>query len=365
MIWLPAAALWTPTAAYRPIRSAAAVLLVLSWAAAAQAAGDDLRANASPYGVIIGGKGRAPQILDIINDLGASWVRLNCRLADRDHDLKRFLDAGLNLVITFDNSDPANVITNFGTLRQWSRAGFPYKSKAAYQQRIREVLAPLAPALAQGRQIRAQCENEIGDASVNPKSLYWRGTLDQYLTQLDAFHEAVRAVSRAIPVVLTSFPSEALSAVMDTNSVRHSFAVSRLSTLLTRGNYDAADLHFYGCPEDIPAKVAWVKRVMPAGKRWITTENGGPDFRCSSTQLSWKRDLTKFERLQAQQVATRLKGATDAGAEVCLWFSLFDLKGEVDTFNHLGLLDQSVVPPRKKPAYEAFKSFVASQRELP
>ena len=347
------------------IRYCLASLLALSWTAAAQVTGDGPLTGASPYGVIVGGKGRAPQILDVLKDLGASWVRQNCHLVDRDHDFKRFLDAGLNVVITFNNNDPANVLTNYGTLKQWSRAGFPFQAKAAYQQRIREILTPLVPALAQGRQIWAQCENEIGDAAANPKSLYWRGTLDHYLVQLEAFHEAVRAVSPAIPVVLTSFPSEALSAVIDTNSDRHPFAVSRLTTLLTKGNYDAADLHFYGCPEEIPIKVAWVKQRMPANKRWITTENGGPDFRCRSTPLTWKQNLAKFERLQAQQVATRLKGATDAGASVCLWFSFFDLKGEVDTFNHLGLLDQSVLPPRKKPAYEVFKSFVGSQRKSP
>lgn len=69
----------------------------------------------------------------------------------------------------------------------------------------------------------------------------------------------------------------------------------------------------------------------------------------------------QFEQTEAQEVPNRLSLCANGGGAVCLWFSLFDLRGEVDAFNHLGLLDSSVVPPRKKPAYGAFQSFVAQQ----
>ncbi len=58
-------------------------------------------------------------------------------------------------------------------------------------------------------------------------------------------------------------------------------------------------------------------------------------------------------------MSARLNACTRAGGAACLWFSLFDLKNEVDVFNHLGLLDPRQTPPRAKPAYAAFKSFVA------
>jgi len=50
-----------------------------------------------------------------------------------------------------------------------------------------------------------------------------------------------------------------------------------------------------GCVEDIPAKAQWVKDHMLAGKRWISTENGGPDSRCPGTPISWTQDPALFE----------------------------------------------------------------------
>ena len=132
----------------------------------------------------------------------------------------------------------------------------------------------------------------------------------------------------------------------------------RISRLLSEGQYDAADLHFYGCVEDIPAKVAWVKANMPADKLWISTENSGPDPRCETTPHSWAENLSRFEEVESQQVATRLSACAENSGSVCLWFSFFDLKNEDDVFNHLGLLDQSVLPPREKPAFSAFQQFV-------
>ncbi len=318
--------------------------------------------NPSPcrFGVILGGKGRVPQLLEVVRDLGAECVRVNCRLGDSTHDVARFLDAGLDLVLTFDNSDSSNLDTHYGTRREWPNAGFPFQSKAAYQQRVREVLTPLKPFLASGRRVWAQCENEIGDAAINPKSRYWRGTTEQYLAQLQAFREAVKSVSPDIPVVLTSFPSESLSAAINPAHRHHRYAEAHLTKLLASPDYDAVDLHFYGGVEEIPDKVRWVQQHLPAGKPWISTENGGPDPRYAGTPLSWRQNPAAFEQLQAQQVAQRFQAAADHGASVCLWFSLFDLRGESsDVFNHLGLIDPSASPPRKRPAYAAFQKFVA------
>lgn len=314
------------------------------------------------FGVIIGGKGHVPKLVDIVKDLGATCVRINCRLKDSDHDLARFLEAGLDVVLTFDNSDPSNIDTTYGTPKEWPNAGFPFTSKAIYQQSVREVLTPLKPFLSSGRRVWAQCENEIGDAALNPKSRYWRGTTEQYLSHIKAFHEAVESVSPSIPLVLTSFPSESLSALIEPDNRHHDYAERQITKLLTSPDYGVVDLHFYGSVEDIPAKAKAIKERMPVGKTfvWMSTENGGPDSRSKTTPLSWKQDLTQFETLQAKQVSARLSACAKNGGSLCLWFSLFDLKKETDVFSHLGLLDQDTIPPRKKPAYEAFKAFVAT-----
>ncbi len=67
-----------------------------------------------------------------------------------------------------------------------------------------------------------------------------------------------------------------------------------------------------------------------------------------------------FEQSQAVQVPERLQACADNGGTVCLWFSLFDLPHEGSVFSHLGLIDQSSSPPRHRPAFDAFREFVAS-----
>jgi hypothetical protein len=317
------------------------------------------------FGVMVGGKGRVLQLVDIVKDIGATCVRINCRLKDNDHNLARFFEAGIDVILTFSNNDPSNIDTKYGAPNEWPNAGFPFKSKTVYQQRVREVLIPLRPFLASGRKAWAQCENEIGDAAINPKSRYWRGTTEQYLAQIQAFREAVESISPSIPVVLTSFPSESLSALIEPDNRHHEYAERHLAKLLMSPNYSVVDLHFYGSVEDIPAKVKAIKARMPTDKPfvWISTENGGPDSRSKATPLSWKQNLPKFEELQAKQVSTRLSACAQNGSSLCLWFSLFDLKKETDVFSHLGLLDQDTIPPRRKPAYEAFRKFIAAQKK--
>lgn len=317
--------------------------------------------RATRFGVITGAAvASQPQVVKLLTDLGASWVRINFHLDDKDPDYTPLLEAGINLIITFNNADPTNIDTTYGTPKEWPNAGFPFKSKQVYQQRVRAALAPALPYLSQGRQVWVQAGNEITDASINPKAPYWRGTTDQYLNQLQAFYEVVRTINPSLPVVLTSFASGTLAATLDPKSSRHDLADALLMRLLTAGEYDVVDLHFYGCVEEIAAQVQWVKGRLPAGKRWVSTENGGPDARCRATPLTWDQNQSKFEQVQAQQVPLRLSACADNGGSICLWFSLFDLRNEADVFTHLGLLDPSVIPPRKKPAYDTFKSFVSS-----
>ncbi len=349
------------------------------------------------FGVIIGGQGKMPGVVNILKDLGCGWARINNHLDGKGQDPATFLEAGINLVITFDNHDPSNMDTGYGSPEQFPHAGFPFQSKETYQNNVQEVLRPLLPYLKQGRKVWVQCENEISDAGRNKKSRYWRGTVQQYLIQLNAFYEAVKSVDPSIPVVLTSFPSEGLSAVINQDNPRHELAAKLYGTLLKEGKYDAVDLHFYGCVEEIPAKVKWVKQNMPKEKPWITTENGGPDNRCPHTNITWEQNSEEFERIQAEQVSSRFNACLENGVSICLWFSLFDLLGEASVFTHLGLIDTTSLKGRqgqrgrfrgmnrgrgrqglgsvseekaqkimeslrKKPAYYAFQSFVASHK---
>ncbi len=312
--------------------------------------------------------GQRPGTVAAVNDLGAQWVRINLALdgnAANDIDFNPFLAAGINVVITLNNRNPANIDLTYSgaanagqALAAWPNAGFPYVSKDQYQQDIRDTLARIN-GVDSGR-VWLQCENEVGDASLSPDSRYWRGTNDQYLTQLASFYDGVRSASSVVPVIASSFASENLDAVINPSDPHSSYQIDRLSTLLSTGKYDAADLHFYGCVNDIPAKVQWVRDHLPAGKRWISTENSGPDSRCAGTPISWTQNLALFEQIEAAQVSARLGACVANGGSICLWFSLSDLQNETDVFNHLGLLDQSVMPSRQKPAYDAFKTFVAT-----
>lgn len=312
------------------------------------------------YGVIVSGRQVArPEVVRVTRDLGARWVRLNCQLDGADQDYTLFLDAGINVFLALCNQDPANARPEYGSPRDWPNAGFPFRDAAAYQARLRALLAPAVPYLAAGREVWVQCENEAGDAQANPRSRYWRGTTGDYLRQWTAFRAAVRSVSDSIPVVLTSFTSEGLDAALDPADPRHEYAAARMEKLLAEVDYDAVDLHFYGCASSIPAKARWVRERLRPGARWITTECGGPDERCPSTPAAALATPEAFERRQAEEVPLRLRACADQGASICLWFSLFDLRQETSVFSRLGLIDQGARPPRRKPAFAAFQEFVA------
>ncbi|HYU26534.1 MAG TPA: hypothetical protein VEO74_15090 [Thermoanaerobaculia bacterium] len=317
------------------------------------------------FGVDFSGEGAYHDHPELVTDTGASWVRLNLNLDPKDQDYTVFLGANVNVVLTLVNRDASNVDTTYGTPDQWLRAGFPYRSRSAYQQRIRNTLAAALPYVTAGRQVYVQCENEIGDVAQNPNSTYWRGTTDQYLAQLSALFEAVRSVSPAMRVVMSSFASGSLEIVLKPADPRYTAVTARLSRMLGEGQYDAADLHFYDCVEAITPKVAWVTARMPAGRTWISTENGGSDPNCPATPEPYSQNPSHFEEVEAQQVPLRLRTCIDAGGAVCLWFSLLDLKDESETFSHLGLLDQTSTSPRRKPAWDAFHSFVTAQAQAP
>jgi len=336
------------------------VATLVAVAPSAGAASSSTSRRASRYGVMVSGAVRDPAVVAPLRDLGVRWVRVNVPIGEAQPDVRMFLDAEVNAVLTIVHRDRSNLDTTYGTPTQWPKAGFPYRDRATFERELRDLLAPLVPSLDAGRRVWVQCENEIGDASIAKQSAFWRGTTDQYLTLLAACRHAARAVDHRFVVVMSSFASESLDAALDPANPRHGYAASRLEHMLRDGSYDAVDLHFYGCVDSIAAKVAWVDARRHDHTDWISTENSGPDPRCPQTPISWRRDLARFERVEAQQVPGRLRACVENGGAVCLWFSLLDLKHEVDTFNHLGLLDPRVSPPRHKPAYDAFRRFVTA-----
>jgi hypothetical protein len=289
-------------------------------------------------------------------------VRLN--LATSDQSYVTYLAAGINVVLTVLYREPANIVTDNGTPQEYIAAGFPFKSKAQYQQDIQTFLQPALKYLKSGRQVWVQGGNEIADATVVTKSPFWRGTMEQYLAEQQALYEAVKSLDPDIQVVQAGIESETLDVLLGRKGPGYASAMKYLNALLTPGNYDAVDLHFYGCVEDIPAKVNAIKALLPAGHTvpWISTENSGPNVECKATPISWSQDLTEFEKVQAQQVPARLSACVEQGGTVCLWFSLFNVKLGSDAFNHLGLLDEDTTPPRQKPAYAAFQAFVPQQK---
>ncbi len=290
-------------------------------------------------------------------DLGARWVRVNASIDGSTGDLdklRRWLDQGFNLVITMDHRQPGNVVTTYGTLREHPRAGFPYRDATVFSQSLTAQIQPLAGYLDQGRSVILQSENEIGDASYS-KSIFWRGTIDDYLTLERTFYETVKSVDPRFGVSLTSWPSQAMTALADPDDPRHAAAEARSTKLLDGGTYDAVDLHFYGCTSQIAAGATWFAGRLKPGTYWISTENAGPTIYCNSVFSNWRGNLDRFEQEKAAEVPQRLQACVASGGRVCLWFSLFNLDDEVDWANHLGLVSTSGAT---SVAYDSFKQLV-------
>ena len=256
--------------------------------------------DANRFGVFISRYETAsPEVVNAVKESGAAWVRINLDLGPNSQDYAPYLASGINVVLTICNQDPTNIVTTYGTLQDWPYASFPYESREKYMDEVSTALKPALPYLKKGQQVWVQAGNEIFDASKYPKNYYWRGTDEQYLAQLEALYVAVKSVDANIPVVVTSFSTELLDALIEPHNPNHGAFTDHVSTLLTQGKFDAVDLHFYGCAVDIPAKVSAVKKLMPPGRQflWICTENGGPDFRCNRTPVSWKQDPANFEQI--------------------------------------------------------------------
>lgn len=362
-----------------------------------------ISANAAPteHGVMAsaGNRTDAPAF---IGELGASWVRVNSTINGKtSNNFVKFLDEGINVIITLTHRDPNNSVQDldYGTVSTCPNGGFPFIDEQSFKDSVQTAISLAVPYL-DTRQVWVQAENEVSDASVNSDNVtdvcmkggkYWHGTTDQYLTNLKALHDAVKELDPRMKVVMSGFTSQALDSVIGDSSVdyRYDYQYSRLTKMFNSPNdtsYDAVDLHFYACADDIAAKAQWLKDHLPAGKLWITTENSGPNVngdiigidrttgksqyrecpeylgeRGTEALPWWQTDLAAFEAEQANQINVRMNACANNGGSICLWFSLFDLDNEVDVFNHLGLLDKDDIDPtitNRKPSFYAYQDFI-------
>ena len=179
------------------------------------------------FGVYMG-----QNVVNAAQQLGVGWVRLN--LATSDQSYVTYLAAGINVVLTVLYREPSNIVTDNGTPQEYIAAGFPFKSKAQYQQDIRTFLQPALSYLRSGRQVWVQGGNEIADATVVTKSPFWRGTMEQYLAEQQALYEAVKSLDPDIQVVQAGIESETMDVLLGKKGPGYTSAMKYMNTLLSR-----------------------------------------------------------------------------------------------------------------------------------
>src|ERR1041385_2637430 len=91
--------------------------------------------------------GRDPADVSLITGLGASIVRINMGVAGpkANRTGAKFLDAGLDLVLTCNYVNPTNIDTTYGTPTQYPSAGFPALSGTFLTDDIAGMLTSLVP----------------------------------------------------------------------------------------------------------------------------------------------------------------------------------------------------------------------------
>jgi hypothetical protein len=124
----------------------------------------------------------------------------------------------------------------------------PAKDVGRYRGFVRRLVEHCA-----GRIAYWQCDNEPSNTE-----LLWAGTAEEYLTQLSAFHAAVKAADPAAQVVLGGCGYDVLSSPPGSEP-RKFFA--RL-TDAGRDAFDLFDVHLYGPPANIPSYVDDVRSMM-------------------------------------------------------------------------------------------------------
>jgi hypothetical protein len=124
----------------------------------------------------------------------------------------------------------------------------PAKDVAQYGEFVRRLVAHCA-----GRVAYWQCDNEPSNTD-----LLWAGTAAEYVTQLVAFHAAVRAADPDASVVLGGCGYDVLSSPPDSEPRRFFAHLADAG----RDAFDVFDVHLYGDPAAIPSAVDEVRKMM-------------------------------------------------------------------------------------------------------
>ena len=124
----------------------------------------------------------------------------------------------------------------------------PANDIGQYGEFVRRLVAHCA-----GRVTYWQCDNEPSNTG-----LLWAGTAQEYVTQLVAFHAAVRTADPDAAVVLGGCGYDVLSSPPDSEP-RRFFAHL---TDAGRDAFDVFDVHLYGDPAAIPSYVDDVRKMM-------------------------------------------------------------------------------------------------------
>ncbi|GAB3881202.1 hypothetical protein GCM10029964_036900 [Kibdelosporangium lantanae] len=141
----------------------------------------------------------------------------------------------------------------------------PAKDLGQYGEFVRRLVGHCA-----GRVKYWQCDNEPSN-----EGLLWAGTAEEYVTQLAAFHQAVKTAQPAATVVLGGCGYDVLGSPGD--SPQREFF-----TYLTdrgRDSFDVFDVHLYGTPSMIPSYVDQARTLMSRHgyeKPVVAGEFGGP-----------------------------------------------------------------------------------------
>jgi hypothetical protein len=153
----------------------------------------------------------------------------------------------------------------------WVFPSSPATDPARYEAFVRDLVTHV-----HGRIRRFQAENEPN----NP--FFWAGSADEFAAEQRVFHRAVKAADPDALVVLGA--SDGLfdpSGVDPFPGQDRNLAFFERVVKEAHDAFDLFDLHFYGNPYTIPARVEAVRTLMRATgdeKPIVSSEAGGPSF---------------------------------------------------------------------------------------
>ncbi len=294
---------------------------------------------------------------DAMHELGVGWARIQFRMGEASLDAltartNDLFAEGFRLWLTLYHRDRDNVADQEGFDRS-ERGAFPPADAAAYRRLVQETITPLVDQLrAQGKApgdwLVIQCANEVLPADVFPPDRpvrFWHGTADEYLATLSLTYDAVKALDLAIPVAMGGISS----AMMERIQEGVPEAVAWNDRLLREGRFDWADVHLRHAPEDLPAKVAWVKA------RWsgplAATEVGG--F-CDGEGTCVNNDAYE-SAVQAEDLRQKMTTALEAGVDRVFWASLVQNLAVAPHFQQESLI---TIDWTKKPAFFAYQELI-------